>query len=163
MRHNVSTKKLNRAVDHRNALMKNLSVSLVEHGNIETTLAKAKYLRPFIEKLVTKAKKGDQASVRLLRSRLGNEVAVRKLIDNLGPMFKDRNGGYTRIKKLAKRDGDKALMARIEFLIERKRKTTPVTEPKEKEATTTKEVQKSKKPVEAKKEEKLSEKVKDNE
>ena len=120
MRHNVSGKKLGRDMAHRKALLKNLSTSLVEHGSIETTLVKAKYVRPFVEKLVTKAKKGDQHAVRLLRKGLTTEAMIRKMITEIAPQFLSRPGGYTRIKKLGRRAGDNAPMARIEWVLKKK-------------------------------------------
>lgn len=116
MRHRIFGKKLSRDESHRKALLKNLAISLVEHGSVTTTLAKAKYVKPFFEKLLTKARVKSQPVVRELRKRLGNEVAVRKLIEEVAPKFAKRPGGYTRIVKLANRDGDNAQMARLELV-----------------------------------------------
>ncbi|MBT6401621.1 50S ribosomal protein L17 [candidate division WWE3 bacterium] len=121
MRHNVSGKKLSRDMAHRKALLRNLSTSLVEYGSVETTLTKAKYVRPFVEKLVTKAKKGDQIAIRAVRKGLTREDMIRKLIEEIAPQFATRPGGYTRIKKLGRRAGDNAPMARIEWVLEKKR------------------------------------------
>jgi large subunit ribosomal protein L17 len=119
MRHNVSGKKLGRDSAHRKALKQNLATSLVEHGSVETTLVKAKYVRPFVEKLVTKARKGDFNAVRAVRKGITTEDMVRKLVKEIAPQFAKRPGGYTRIRKLGKRrDGDNAPMARIEWVID---------------------------------------------
>ncbi len=101
----------------RNALLKSLALSLIIHGRIQTTEAKAKELRPFIEKLVTRAKVGDLASRRVIISRLMNRAPETKiLIEEIAPKFKDVQGGYTRILKLPARKSDGALMALIEFV-----------------------------------------------
>ena len=118
MRHRVKTKSFHRKKEHREAMFINLAISLIEHGKIETTLPKAKALRPYIEKLVTLAKKETIAARRILNSRLRNNTkAATKLFKEIAPLFKERNGGYTRIYKLDKRRrGDDAQMAIIEFL-----------------------------------------------
>ena len=117
MRHRVAKKKLSRDVGHRKALLKNLSGSLIEHESIETTLAKAKALRPYVEKLVTKARKGSEYNIlRYLRTKLLSENAIRKLVTEIAPKYKDRQGGYTRIIRTRNRDGDDSTMARIEFV-----------------------------------------------
>src|SRR3989304_2677821 len=116
MRHRVSGKKLGRDTAHRKALLRSLSISLTEHGAITTTLAKAKYVKPFFEKLITRARAKDELAVRELRRHLANEGAVRKLIDEIAPKFSKRPGGYTRIVKLSNRDGDNAAMARLELV-----------------------------------------------
>ena len=118
MRHSVKKKKLSRTASHRKALARNLVSALIEHERIETTLAKAKAHRPFAEKLVTLAKEKNLANYRRALSLLGNDkAAVAKLFDVLGPRFKDRPGGYTRILKLEKpRLGDKAPRAYFEFV-----------------------------------------------
>jgi large subunit ribosomal protein L17 len=121
MRHRVGGKQLNRDKDHREALLKNLASSLILSGRIETSVVKAKFLRPFIEKLVTKAKNDTFTSLQILRTKIGNEEAIRKLIKEIAPSMKDRNGGYTRIKKLGKiRKGDSSEVAMIEFVSEKK-------------------------------------------
>jgi large subunit ribosomal protein L17 len=121
MRHRVGGKQLNRDKDHREALLKNLASSLILSGRIETSVVKAKFLRPFIEKLVTKAKNDTFTSLQILRTKIGNEEAIRKLIKEIAPSMKDRNGGYTRIKKLGKiRKGDSSEVAMIEFVTEKK-------------------------------------------
>lgn len=96
--------------------MKSLAVSLIQHERIQTTLAKAKELRPYVEKLVTRGMTGTVASRRLLISRLGQPSAAEKLIAELGPKYKDRKGGYTRITRLPVRVKDGSLMAQIEFI-----------------------------------------------
>lgn len=118
MRHRVKTKSFHRPKEQREALFVNLACQLIEHGRIETTLPKAKALRPFVEKLVTLAKKQNVPSRRLLNSRLRNNTkAATKLFKEIAPLFADRNGGYTRIYKLDKRRrGDDAQMAIIEFV-----------------------------------------------
>lgn len=97
--------------------MKGLALSLINHGRIKTTEAKAKELRPFIEKLLTKAKSGDLASKRIVISRLMNRAPeTKKLFDEIAPKFKDVAGGYTRVLKLPPRVSDGAKMALIEFV-----------------------------------------------
>lgn len=97
--------------------MRSLASALIEYGKITTTIARAKELRPYIEKLITKARTGDVHARRIVANRLGNNTkAVKKLVDDVAPQFKDRNGGYTRVVKLPRRDGDAAEMAVIEFV-----------------------------------------------
>ncbi len=118
MRHRVKTKSFHRPKEQREALLVNLAVSLIEHGKIETTLPKAKVLRPFIEKLITLAKEETVHARRLVLSRLrNNKKATTKLFKELVPLYKERNGGYTRIYKLPKkRIGDSAELAIIELV-----------------------------------------------
>lgn len=117
MRHRVVGKKLNRDMDHRKALLKNLAESLIKNSKIETTVAKAKFLRPYIERLVTRAKKSqDFNTVKYMRTKLITEDSIRMLIKDIAPKFNTRNGGYTRIKRTRNRAGDQAEMARIEFV-----------------------------------------------
>lgn len=116
MRHRKHTSKLNRTSEHRLALMRNLAAALVVHERIHTTAAKAKQLRPFVEPLITRAKKGDLASKRLVNSRIQNREAAVKLFDNLAPRIGQRPGGYLRIVKDSQRMGDGAPMAWIEFV-----------------------------------------------
>ncbi len=125
MRHLKKGKKLNRDTSHRKSLYRNLTISLIKSGKIETTLAKAKAFRPFAERLVTLAKKaGSESSdtflhyFRLLTSRLADKEAARKLISEYAPRFKNRNGGYLRIVKLGPRSSDGAEMARVEWVEE---------------------------------------------
>jgi large subunit ribosomal protein L17 len=116
MKHGIKQRKLNRDTGHRKSLLMNLSNSLIIHGSIKTTLPKAKELRPFIEKIVTVARKNDLNSRRLVISVLKNEESVKKLFDVLAVKFKERNGGYTRIMKYGFRTGDNAPMAIIQFV-----------------------------------------------
>jgi len=109
-------KKLNRNAAQRKALYRGLVVSLVEHGQIKTTLAKAKAVRPQIEKLVTVARKGDLPARRRLLKLVPQKETVKKMIDEIGPRFKDRPGGYLRIVKLGPRPSDRTEMARLEFV-----------------------------------------------
>jgi len=116
MRHNKSGRKLGRKTAHRKALMSNLASALITHKKIKTTDAKAKELRMFIEPLVTKAKKGDVHSRRLVLKKIRHKTIVRELFDNIGPVFSKREGGYTRITKLGFRDNDCAPISIIEFV-----------------------------------------------
>ncbi len=117
MRHRVGKKKLNRTTSHRVALLKNLADALIEHGKVETTLAKAKFFKPYVEKLVTKAKKDSTfTTVQRVNAKLATKDASRKLFEEIAPKYKERNGGYTRIKKLGFRAGDNAPMAVIEWV-----------------------------------------------
>lgn len=116
MRHRKQGKVLDRKVGPRRALIKNLVQSLVFYEKIKTTEAKAKAIRPVIEKMVTLAKEPTLANRRLLLSRLPTEGAVKKLLEVYGPRYKSRHGGYTRIIKLGSRQGDRAAVAQIEFV-----------------------------------------------
>ncbi len=118
MRHRIKTRKLSRTGSHRRALARNMASSLIEHERIETTLAKAKAHRPFVERLVTLGKEKNLANYRRALALLGNnKAAVAKLFDVLGPRFRERPGGYTRILKLATpRLGDRAPRALFEFV-----------------------------------------------
>jgi large subunit ribosomal protein L17 len=108
-------RKLHRKVGPRKALMKTLASSLVIHEKIKTTEAKAKELSPYIEKKITKAKKGDVASRRILNKFFSDNV-TKKLVDEIAPKYKERNGGYTRVIKLGIRKSDGAKMAIIELV-----------------------------------------------
>lgn len=124
MRHSKRKHKLGVSGPHRSAMMGNLAVALIQHGRIETTLPKARALRPFIEKIITLAKKAEKANDaarklhfrRLAISRVRDKAAVARLFDTLVTEFTERNGGYTRIYKLGQRIGDAAEMALIEFV-----------------------------------------------
>ena len=101
---------------HQRQLMANLAIALFEHGGITTTNARAKALRPYAEKLITKAKKGGVHRQRQVVATIHDQAAASKLFTEIGPGYRDRNGGYTRILKLGPRPGDNAPMARIEFV-----------------------------------------------
>ena len=117
MRHGNNKRKFGREKNQRNALMHSLALNLIVREKIKTTLPKAKELKPFIEKLVTKAKKGDLATRRVVISQLTNRSKeVKKLFDVIAPKYKDKNGGYTRVLKLGARKSDGAKMAIIEFV-----------------------------------------------
>jgi len=116
MRHGYAHRKLGRTTSHRTAMFANMAASLIKHEQITTTLPKAKELRPFVEKLVTLAKRGDLHARRIAISRVRDVDQVRKLFDTLGPRYKAREGGYTRIIKAGFRYGDNAPMAVIEFV-----------------------------------------------
>ncbi len=116
MRHRKKVNSLSRNKDHRRALMKNLAESVILHEGINTTLAKAKAIRPYVERLITKAKANDLAAYRYLLERLPTKNSAKKALEVLAPKYKDRNGGYLRIVKLPPRKGDGAKMARIEFV-----------------------------------------------
>lgn len=116
MRHRQSGRQLNRNSSHRKAMFRNMVVSLVDHELIKTTVPKAKELRRFAEPLITLSKVDSVANRRLAFNRLRDKEAVGKLFTEIGPRFKERNGGYTRIMKCGYRTGDNAPMAYIELL-----------------------------------------------
>ena len=116
MRHRKSGRKLNRNSAHRQAMFRNMAVSLVEHELIKTTLVKAKELRRFAEPLITLSKEDTVANRRLVFKRTRNQATVGKLFSEIGPRSKDRKGGYTRILKCGFRKGDSAPMAFIELV-----------------------------------------------
>jgi large subunit ribosomal protein L17 len=116
MRHRKKTVKLGRSQSHRDALLANQVVSLIEHSRIKTTLAKAKAVRPFAEKMLTLGKRGDLHARRLAISYLGQKDAVKKLFEEVAPRAASRVGGYTRIVKLGPRQSDSAPMAYIEWV-----------------------------------------------
>ena len=116
MRHGYAHRKLGRTSAHRTAMFANMSASLIKHEQIVTTLPKAKELRPFVEKLVTLAKKGDLHARRQAISQVRDVPQVGKLFETLGPRYSERNGGYIRIMKAGFRHGDNAPMAVIEFV-----------------------------------------------
>jgi large subunit ribosomal protein L17 len=118
MRHRIDKKKLNRDEGARRALKRSLALALIEKGQIETTMPKAKYARPFIERLLTHAKKGNLAAHRLVISRLGNKIeAAEKLKSEWAPKFQSVAGGYLRIVKLGPRKRDGAEMVRMSFAV----------------------------------------------
>ena len=116
MRHRVAGRKLQRTTAHRNALFRNMAAALIKHEQITTTLAKAKELRPYVEKLVTLAKKGGLSNRRLAHARLMDDTQLVKLFDTIAPRYEGRSGGYTRVVKAGIRASDAAAMAIIEFV-----------------------------------------------
>lgn len=116
MNHGVKQRKLNRTSSHRIAMLANMAAALVKHEQITTTLPKARELRPFLEKLITLAKKGGLANRRLAIARMRDETQVRKMFDVLAPRYENRAGGYCRIMKAGFRYGDAAPMAVIELV-----------------------------------------------
>ena len=116
MRHGNAHRKLNRKPEHRKAMFANMAAALIKHEQIVTTLPKAKELRPVVEKLVTLGKRGDLHARRQAVSQLREVAMAKKLFEVLGPRYKERNGGYTRIIKAGFRYGDSAPVAVIEFV-----------------------------------------------
>ena len=116
MRHRVGGRKLQRTSSHRTALFRNQAAALIKHEQILTTVAKAKELRPYVEKLVTLAKKGGLSNRRLAHTRLLDDTQLIKLFDVIGPRYAARNGGYIRVIKAGPRLSDAASMAVIEFV-----------------------------------------------
>jgi large subunit ribosomal protein L17 len=116
MRHKVGYRKLNRTSSHRIAMLRNMAASLIKHEQITTGVAKAKELRPYVEKLITLAKKGGLSNRRLAHSRLMDDAQLVKLFAVLAERYKDRNGGYTRIIKAGYRASDASAMAIIELV-----------------------------------------------
>jgi large subunit ribosomal protein L17 len=116
MRHRKAGRQLRRTSEQKLALMRSLAKSLIEKGAIETTEAKAKELRPFVEKLITKAKTGTLHARRLAGRHIQQRETADKLFQEIGVKFAERNGGYTRILKVGHRKGDGAEMARIELI-----------------------------------------------
>ncbi len=116
MRHRHGYRKLNRTSAHRDALLTNLSIALITNGKIETTIAKAKELRSFVEKLITTARVGDSNSHRQVFAVLQNKEATKSLVNEVAPKYKERNGGYTRIVRTRIRRGDATTMASIELV-----------------------------------------------
>src|SRR6476660_38239 len=116
MRHGKTGRKLNRRSDHRKAMFANMAASLITHEQIVTTLPKAKDLSPIVEKLVTLAKRGDLHARRQAISAIKSLGSVKKLFETIGPRYKERAGGYTRVLKAGFRHGDSAAVAVIEFV-----------------------------------------------
>ncbi len=116
MRHRKKGRHLSRTRSHRRATLRNMATSLFRHERIETTEAKAKELRPFAERLITLARRGDLHARRLAGRNIADREVLGKLFDDLGPRFAERPGGYTRILKLGSRRGDGADMALIELV-----------------------------------------------
>ena len=115
MIHSQKTKQLGRERNGRNALLKTLAVSLIRDNSIQTTEAKAKVLRPKVEKLITKAKAGGLGNLRFISSQVG-PVSAKALVNTIAPKYKERSGGYLRITKLDDRKNDGAKIAQIEFV-----------------------------------------------
>jgi large subunit ribosomal protein L17 len=118
MRHRAKGRQLSRTASHKRATMNNMALNLFRHGGIQTTVAKAKELRPFAERLITLARRGDLHARRLVERRLKDKTVTTKLFVEIGKRFATRPGGYTRIIKLGHRVGDGADTARIELLSE---------------------------------------------
>ena len=116
MYHGRAKRRFNRTAEHRKAMFANMAQALIKHEQIVTTLPKAKDLRPVVEKLVTLGKRGDLHARRQAIAQIKDVVLVRKLFDVLGPRYKERNGGYTRVLKAGFRFGDNAAMGVIEFV-----------------------------------------------
>jgi large subunit ribosomal protein L17 len=116
MRHGKVHRKFNRTAEHRKAMFANMCAALIKHEQIVTTLPKAKDLRPVVEKLVTLGKRGDLHARRQAVAELRDVAMVKKLFEVLGPRYKERNGGYTRVLKAGFRYGDNAPVAVIEFV-----------------------------------------------
>lgn len=155
-RHGYKGRKFGRETDQRRALVKGLATSLIEHTSIRTTLPKAKELRPYVEKLITKAKKGGLHNRRQIISKVATVDSAHKLVDEIAPKLGDRTSGYLRIVKEDSRRGDNAPMARISFVddltvapVANKAEAQKVTKPVAKKPTAKKPV--TKKPA-AKKE-----------
>ena len=116
MRHGSAYRKFNRTAEHRRAMFANMCAALIKHEQITTTLPKAKDLRPIVEKLVTLGKRGDLHARRQAIAEIRDVPMVKKLFEVIGPRYKERNGGYTRIMKAGFRHGDNAAVAVIEFV-----------------------------------------------
>jgi large subunit ribosomal protein L17 len=116
MRHGIAYRKLGRKPEHRKAMFANMAAALIKHEQIVTTLPKAKELRPVVEKLVTLGKRGGLHARRQAIAQVRDGAMVRKLFEVIGPRYKDRNGGYTRVVKAGYRYGDNAPVAVIEFV-----------------------------------------------
>ena len=116
MKHNIKHRKLNRTSSHRKALLMNMSNALIKHEQITTTLAKAKELKSFVDKLITLGKKGDLQSRRKAVSILKDEKNINKIFSSIAERYKERSGGYTRIVKIGNRFGDNAPTAIIELI-----------------------------------------------
>ena len=116
MRHRKKGRQLSRTRSHRKATLRNLATSLFQHGRIETTTAKAKELRPFAERLITLARRGDVHSRRLAAAKIQDRQVLGKLFDDIAPRYAERPGGYTRVLRLGNRKGDAAEMSLIELV-----------------------------------------------
>lgn len=116
MRHRKKGRQLSRTRSHRKATLRNLATSLFRHGRIETTTAKAKELRPYAERLITLARRGDVHSRRLAAMKIQDRTVLGMLFDDIAPRYLERPGGYTRVLKLGNRKGDAAEMSLIELV-----------------------------------------------
>lgn len=116
MRHRRKGRRLSRTATHRQAMLRNMATSLFHHGGVVTTIAKAKELRPFAERLITLARRGDLHARRQVERHIKDRKASGRLFTEIGPRFASRPGGYTRILKLGHRPGDGAELARIELV-----------------------------------------------
>ena len=116
MKHKIAGRKLQRKTGHRKALLRNMAAALIKHEQIKTTLPKARELRPYVEKLITLAKKGGLSNRRLAASRLMDDAQLAKLFDTLADRYSDRSGGYTRVIKAGLRGSDAAPMGIIELV-----------------------------------------------
>ncbi len=116
MRHRKKGRQLGRTASHRRAMLRNLATSLFRHERVETTAAKAKEVRPYAERLITLARRGDLHARRQVERHIKDRAVSGRLFGEIGPRFAERPGGYTRILKLGQRQGDGAEMARIELL-----------------------------------------------
>lgn len=116
MRHRVAGRKFGLPGDQRKALLRSLMRALLSHDSIETTEARAKDVRVLVERCITKAKAGDLHARRQIRRVLPDETLVKRVVDEVAPRYKDRNGGYTRITKLGPRRGDCAMMVKLELI-----------------------------------------------
>jgi len=116
LRHRVKGKKLNRTASHRKALLRNLAKSMIDNDTVVTTEAKAKFMRPFVDRLIKSVKKGDLASRRKVISLLGSKSSTSKLIDDVTPVLKGRTSGYLKYKRVGNRPGDNARMVRVEWM-----------------------------------------------
>lgn len=116
MRHRKKGRKLSRTASHKKATMRNMATSLFRHERIETTTAKAKELRPYAERLITLARRGDVHSRRLAATKIQDREVLGKLFDDIAPRYSERPGGYTRVLKLGSRKGDAAEMSLIELV-----------------------------------------------
>ncbi len=148
-RHGYKGRKFNRETDQRRALMKGLADSLVKYESIETTLPKAKEIVPYVEKLITKAKKGDLHNRRQVISDLQTIASAHKLVDEIAPKLSGRDSGHLRIEKTGMRRGDNAQLARVSFVDDLKAEVKPAVVKTEKVATVKKPV--AKKPATTKK------------
>ncbi len=116
MRHRRKGRQLSRTASHKKAMLSNMATSLFQHERIQTTAAKAKELRPYAERLITLARRGDLHARRLAARSIHDKEALQKLFDTLGPRYADRDGGYTRILKLGRRKGDGSEVALVQLV-----------------------------------------------